>query len=317
MFNKKNKKYIPPQNMIQLSSQVPTSAADNDMADFTKSYVPEDEGSGYMLGYLSIVFGLLFNIIGMVLGVVSIVRGFRKNKIALSLLGIAGIAAGVLSVWLYIQAFQLILPGVTYDRDTSSWVIREDGGGALQDIEKAEYFIRAPDGESFIVSLPAGLETRKSDDDIEHDFFMSEDAAFQEIGDFKATVLFFADSDEAMSSGDIRDLTNEVIHQDQSAIESASLGVLRDEHFGIAPDTIEVIEPTDRMSIDHGYFEEILSFEVMFNRVVDQQIVPTKAFVGLLYHRDRVVLLSMSSSLPEVIQKDTLAADVLQSFLPR
>lgn len=320
MFNKKNKNiassqsYTPPHSsqLAATQSEVQSAFATE---DFTKSYVPEDEGSGHMLGYLSIIFGFLFNIIGMVLGVLSIYRGIQRKNVVLSILGAVGIIAGILSVFMYIQAFQLLLPGVAYDTDTKEWVIREDDP-AKPEIILEEYSVLSPKGERFDVSLPGGLELMSSGDNAEHDFFVTELNLTEALGDFRSTALFFNQFDEELTVADIRSITNEVILQDKTGIEEASFGLLRDTHRGIVPDTIQITNPTHRTDLDHSYFDELLMFEVSFDRLIDRQVLPTAAVVWLLYDTTQVVLVSISAPQQSNVELRDLSFDIVESFGP-
>lgn len=108
---------------------------------------PVSQENNKILGILSLVFALIIWPVGLVLGIVTSVKGFKKGDKALGFMGIASIVVSFVSMVVTFMIYGLLLAGVNFSDRTAQTVNFENG-------------------ETLSVQVPDGLksEDTKSED---------------------------------------------------------------------------------------------------------------------------------------------------------
>jgi hypothetical protein len=104
-------------------AQQPFGNQPNPMTPIT----PAPQENSKVLGILSLVFALIIWPVGLVLGIVTSVKGFKKGDKVLGLMGVASIIVSLVSMVVTFMIYSLLLAGVNFSDRTAQAVNFENG----------------------------------------------------------------------------------------------------------------------------------------------------------------------------------------------
>lgn len=119
--------------------------------------IPTPQGGNRVLGILSLVFAVLLWPVGLVLGIIASVKGFKKGDKTLGFMGVASILISLVSMVVVFIVYGLLVGGVNFSDRTAQTVNFENG-------------------ETLSVQVPDGLKSENTESEDSKQFSYYEDA---------------------------------------------------------------------------------------------------------------------------------------------